>query len=96
MGFYPDARYSGHASQQYWQHTTRATGFTNICGHPIGGVKIPGIDPSKIDHIEIPGVDALDINVENIEIPRVDVDIQEPHKLLILLILTFHLLIQHA
>ena len=34
--------------------------------------------PSEIDPIEIPGLDALDIDVYNIYIPRVDVDIQEP------------------
>ena len=52
--------------------------FTNRRGHPIGDVEIPGVDTYKADHIEIPGVDASDIDVENIKIPGVDVDIQEP------------------
>ena len=25
--------------------------FTNICGHPIGDVEIPGVDTSNADHI---------------------------------------------
>ena len=52
--------------------------FTNRRGRPIGDVKIPGMDTSNVDHIEIPGVDSSDIGVENIEILGVDVDIQEP------------------
>ena len=32
--------------------------FTNRRGRPIGNVKIPGVDTSNADHIEIPGVDA--------------------------------------
>ena len=44
----------------------------------IGDVEIPGVDTSNTNHIEISGVDASDIDVENIEIPGVDVDIQEP------------------
>ena len=52
--------------------------FTDRRGRPISNVKIPGVNPSEIDHIKIPGVDALDIDVDNIEIPGMDVDIQEP------------------
>ena len=48
--------------------------FTNRRGRPISNVKIPGVDPSDVDHIDIPEVDLLD--VDNIEIPGVDVDIQ--------------------
>ena len=47
-------------------------------GHPIGDDEIPGVDTSKSDHIKIPGVYASDIDIDNIEIPGVDVDIQEP------------------
>ena len=36
------------------------------------------MDISNADHIKISGVDASDIDVYNIEIPGVDVDIQEP------------------
>ena len=50
--------------------------FTNRRGRPIGEVKIPGVDPSGVDHIETPELDPSDI--DNIEIPGVDVDIQEP------------------
>ena len=52
--------------------------FTDRRGRPIGNVKIPGVYTSDADHIEIPGMDASDIDVGNIEIPEVDVDIQEP------------------
>ena len=52
--------------------------FTNRRGRPIGDVEIPGVYTSNVDHIEIPVVDASDIDVKNIEIPGVDVDIQEP------------------
>ena len=52
--------------------------FTDRHRHPISNVKIPGVEPSDADHIQISGVDASDINVENIEIPGVDVDIQDP------------------
>ena len=52
--------------------------FTDRRVRPIGDVKIPGVETSNADHIKIPGVDASDIDVENIEIPGVDVDIQEP------------------
>ena len=50
--------------------------FTNIHGRPIGDVEVPGVNPSDVHHIEILVVDSLD--VYNIEIPGVDVDIQEP------------------
>ena len=36
------------------------------------------MDTSNANHIEIPGVDASEIDVDNIEIQGVDVDIQEP------------------
>ena len=52
--------------------------FTNRRGRPIGDVEIPGVDTYNADYIEIPGMDASDIDVDNIEIPRVGVDIQEP------------------
>ena len=52
--------------------------FTNRHGRPIGNVKIPGVDPSDSDHINIPGVDSSVISVDNIDIPGVDVDIQDP------------------
>ena len=52
--------------------------FTNRCLPPIGDVEIPGVDTSEIDHIEILGVGASDIVVDNIEIPGVYVAIQEP------------------
>ena len=52
--------------------------FASRRGHNIGDVGIPGVDPSDVDHIKIPGVDALYIDIDNIEIPGVDVDIQEP------------------
>ena len=52
--------------------------FNDRRGCPIGDVKIPGVDTSNANYINIPGVDASDIDVENIEIPGVDVDIQEP------------------
>ena len=52
--------------------------FTYRRGRPISNVKIPGVDPSDVDHIEIPGVDASDIDVDNIEIPGVNGDIHEP------------------
>ena len=51
--------------------------FTGRCGRLISDVEIPGVGPSEINHIKIPGVDASDIDVDNIEIPRVDVAIQE-------------------
>ena len=50
--------------------------LTNRHGRSIVNAKIPGVDPSDVDHIDIPGVDPLD--VDNIDIPGVDVDIQEP------------------
>ena len=50
--------------------------FTDRRGRPIGDIKIPGVDPSDVDHIDIPGLDPSD--VDNINIPGVDVDIQEP------------------
>ena len=50
--------------------------FTNRRGYTISDVKILGVHPSDVDHTEIPGVDALDIDVDNIDIPVVDVDIQ--------------------
>ena len=43
--------------------------FTDRRGRPIGDVKIPGVDTSNADHIEIPGVGASDIDIENIDIP---------------------------
>ena len=52
--------------------------FTDRIGCPIGDIKIPQVDPSDADHIKIPGADVSDIDLENIEIPGVDVDIQEP------------------
>ena len=52
--------------------------FTDRRGRPIINVEIPGVDPSIIDHIDIPGVYASDIDVDNIDVPGVDVDIQEP------------------
>ena len=52
--------------------------FTDRRGRPIGNVEIPGVETSNADHIEIPGVYASDIDVDNIDIPGVDVDIQEP------------------
>ena len=52
--------------------------FTNICGRPISNVEILGVEPSNADHIEILGVDASDIGVDNIEIPGVDLDIKYP------------------
>ena len=52
--------------------------FTDRCGRPIGNVRISGVDPSEIDHINIPGVDASYIDIDNIDIPGVDVYIQEP------------------
>ena len=52
--------------------------FTDRRGRPIGDVEIPGVDTSNANHIYIPGVGASDINIKNIEIPGVDVDIQEP------------------
>ena len=52
--------------------------FTNRRGRPIGDVKIPGVEPSDAEHINIPGVDASYIDVDNIKILGVDVDIQEP------------------
>ena len=55
--------------------------FTDRCGHPIGDVEIPGVDPYEIDHIDIPGADASDIDVDNIEIPGVDAAIQEPQAI---------------
>ena len=36
------------------------------------------MDTSNTNHIDITGVDASDIGVDNIKIPGVDVDIQEP------------------
>ena len=39
------------------------------------------METSNADHIEIPGVDASDIDVVNAEIPGVDVDIQEPQAI---------------
>ena len=51
--------------------------FASRRGHNISDVGIPGVDPSDVDHIKIPGVDALYINIDNIKIPGVDVDIQE-------------------
>ena len=42
----------------------------------MGDVKIPGVDASDVDHIDIAGVDPSE--VENIEIPGGDVYIQEP------------------
>ena len=51
--------------------------FTDRCGLTIGNVKIPGVDPSDANHIKIPGMDASDIDVVNIEIPGVDVYIQD-------------------
>ena len=58
--------------------------FTDRCGRPIGDVKIPGVDTSNADHIKIQGVDASDTDVENIEIPGADVDIQEPQVIKII------------
>ena len=52
--------------------------FTNRRERPIGDVKISGVDPSDINHIDIPGVDASEIDVDNIKIPGVDVYIKEP------------------
>ena len=51
--------------------------FTNRRGRSIGDVDIPGVYTSNADHNDIPGVDASDIDFKNIEIPGVDVDIQE-------------------
>ena len=50
--------------------------FTDRRGRPISDVKISGVDPYDADHIKIPGVDASDIDVDNINIPGGDVDIQ--------------------
>ena len=52
--------------------------FTNIRGRPISDVKIPGVDTSNAKHINIPGVDASAIAVENIKTPGVDAEIQDP------------------
>ena len=52
--------------------------FTDRHGLPIGNVKIPGVNTSNANHIKIPGVDASDIDVDNIDILGVDADIQEP------------------
>ena len=52
--------------------------FTDRRGRPIDDVEISGVDTYNANHIEIPGVHASDIDVDNIEIPGVDVDIQEP------------------
>ena len=52
--------------------------FTDRRGRPIGDVEIPGVHSSDTDHIKIIGVDASDIEVDNIDIPGVDVDIQDP------------------
>ena len=52
--------------------------FTNRRGRPIGDVKILWVDPSDVNYTEILGVDASDIDINNIKIPGVDVDIQEP------------------
>ena len=40
--------------------------FTNRHGRPIDDVEISGVYTSNADHIEIPGVDASDIDVDNI------------------------------
>ena len=40
--------------------------FTDRRGLTISDVKISGVDPSDGDHIEIPGVDTSDIDVDNI------------------------------
>ena len=40
--------------------------FTDRRGRPIGDVKIRGVEPSDADHINIPGLDASDIDVDNI------------------------------
>ena len=50
--------------------------FTDRRGYSIGNVEIPGVETSNSDHIKIPGVDASDIDVDNIDIPGVDVDIK--------------------
>ena len=52
--------------------------FSNRCGRPIDDIKIPEVNQSDVDYIEILGVDASDIDVDNIYIPGVDMDIQEP------------------
>ena len=52
--------------------------FTNRRGRPIVNVEIPGVDPYDSNHIEFPGVDSSDTDVDNIDTPGVDVDIQEP------------------
>ena len=43
--------------------------FTDRRERPIGDVEIPGVYTSNANHIEIPGVDASDIDVDNIKIP---------------------------
>ena len=51
--------------------------FTDRRRRPIGYVRITGLHPSDADHIKIPGVDASDIEVDNINTPGGDVDIQD-------------------
>ena len=52
--------------------------FTDIHGCLIGDFEIPGMDPSDANHIKIPGVDVLEIDIYNIEIPVVYVYRQDP------------------
>ena len=42
--------------------------FTDRRGHPIGDVKIPGVETSNTDHIEIRGVDASDIVFQTVKL----------------------------
>ena len=59
-------------------HQSERLIFTDRHRRPIGDIKIPGVDPSDADHIEITGVDESDIEVDKIEITVVDDDIQGP------------------
>ena len=58
--------------------------FTDRRRRPIGNVNILGVYPSDSNHIKIQGVYASYIGVNNIEIPGVDVDIQDPQVIEIL------------
>ena len=58
--------------------------FTDRCGCLIGDFEITEVDPYDANHIDIPGVDASEIYVDNIEIPVVDVDIQDPQVIKII------------
>ena len=77
MVCYTNARYSDQARQHSCQQATRFFFITDRHRHLIGYVKIPRVEPSEANHIDITGVDASYIDVDNIDIPGLDVDIQD-------------------